>query len=56
MTVVPIKNLDVLSALTQLTATAGYGFDQRAWKQWRFLHNQQDFAETAASVDVRRGQ
>ncbi len=56
VTVVQIKNLDVLSALSQLTATAGFGFDQRAWKQWRFLQNKQDFAETAASADVRRSQ
>lgn len=56
VTVVLIKNLDVLSALSQLTATAGHGFDQQAWKQWRFLDNQQDYAKTAASADVRRGQ
>jgi HEAT repeat protein len=53
--VVPVKNLGVLSALTDLAATAGYGFDERAWKQWRYLQNQQLHAEELSSAEVRRG-
>ena len=54
--VVQVRNLEVLSALSQLAGTAGYGYDQRAWKQWRFLQNKQAFAEEAAAIDQRRNE
>jgi hypothetical protein len=53
---VQLKNAEVLAALNDLTNTAGYGYDQQAWKQWRFLQNKQAFAKESASADVRRGE
>ena len=49
-------NAEVLSALIELGKTTGYGYDQQAWKHWRFQQNQQAFAEQAGGVKVRRGE
>jgi hypothetical protein len=53
---VRLQNAEVLSALVRLADTPGYGFDQHAWKQWRYLDNKRTFAENAASAEVRRGE
>ena len=52
--VVAFKNLDVHSALVELTGISGYGFDEQAWKQWRYLQVGRMHAEAARSVEVRR--
>jgi len=52
--IVSFENRDVLSALKALTATNGYGYDKRAWKQWRFLDNQQAAAADPVPAALRR--
>jgi len=51
-----LKNPEVLTALTHLSKTPGYGYDQHAWKQWRYHQNRQAFAKEAATADMRRGE
>jgi hypothetical protein len=52
--VVPMQNRDVLAALKELTATNGYGYDERAWKQWVFLQNKHAAAQGSAPKAIRR--
>ncbi len=54
MTPVDIPNRDVLTALVKLTEFAGFGFDKKAWKQWRYLQVQQDHTREAQTVELRR--
>ena len=52
---VDLQNQDVLSALVQLTGNAGFGFDEKAWKQWRYLQIKQVHAQQAPTDSLRRG-
>jgi HEAT repeat protein len=52
---VTVRNTEVLAALKELTEnTGGYGYDQRAWKQWQFLRHKQLAAEETMPINIRR--
>ncbi len=51
---IEVQNQDVLSALVQLTGIAGFGFDKKAWKQWRYLQVKHDHSQTAETAGLRR--
>ncbi len=51
---VSFSNRTVLTTLVDLTGASGFGYDKKAWKQWRFMQVKQAHAAQAKLIPVRR--
>ena len=53
---IAVQNRDVLTTLIALSGNRGYGYDQKAWNQWRYLQSHTDDQSARKVIPIRRDQ